>query len=166
MKKVYLDTTQANMCIGVFVNDAEVVLAGTLINAMPIKHKNHEYQRYAEEYDINFIFEDNVPKIDFYTIPMVDIFATDSVGGYIGSIGSPTDLEANIPICYIDSEKKCYLIATNGNDFLCKVNRWKEQLIPYTDIEFVESFEIVQKKYEFLDRVSIEQELKSIEKKE
>ena len=42
MKKVYLDTTQANMCIGVFVNDAEVVLAGTLINAMPIKHKNHE----------------------------------------------------------------------------------------------------------------------------
>lgn len=166
MKKVYLDTTQANMCISVFVNDAEVVLAGTPVNAMPVKHKGYEYQRYADEYDINFIFEDNVPKIDFYTIPMVDIFAIDSVGGYIGSIGKPTDLEANIPICYIDSEKKCYLIATNGNDFLCKAHQWKEQLTPYTDIEFVDSFEIAQKKYEFLDRVSIEQELKNTEEEE
>ena len=50
MKKVYLDTTQANMCISVFINEAEVVLAGTPINAMPIKHKNNEYKRFAEEY--------------------------------------------------------------------------------------------------------------------
>ncbi len=40
MRKVYLDTTQADMCIGVCVNDAEVVLAGTAVNAMSIKHKN------------------------------------------------------------------------------------------------------------------------------
>lgn len=39
MRKVYLDTTQANRCISVFVNDAEVVLAGATVNAMSVKHK-------------------------------------------------------------------------------------------------------------------------------
>ena len=165
MRKVYLDTTQADMCIGVCVNDAEVVLAGTPVNAMSVKHKNSEYLRFAEEYDIQFIFADNVPKVDFYSVPMVDVFAIDSVGGYIGSIGQSTDLEANIPICYIDAEKRCYLIATNGRDFLSNVHQWKEKLTPCTSIELFDSFEMAQKKYEFLDRVAIEQELRNIEQK-
>lgn len=165
MRKVYFDTTQTDMCIGVIVNDAEVVWAGTHVNAMPVKYKNNEYQRFAEEYDIRFIFKDNVPELDFYTIPMVDIFAVDSVGGYICSIGQYTDLEVDIPICYIDCEKRCYIIATNGSDFLSQVHQWKEQLIPYTDIEFFDSFEMAQKKFEFLDRVAIEQELRNIEQK-
>ena len=165
MRKVYLDTTQANMCISVYVNDAEVVQAGASVNVMSVKHKNSEYQKFAEEYDIHFIFADDVPKVDFYTIPMVDIFAIDSAGGYIGSVGQSTDLEADIPICYIDAEKMCYLIATNGNDFLRKVGNWKEHLMPYNDIEFFDSLEMAQKKFEFLDRTQIEQELRNIERK-
>ncbi len=47
MKKVYLDTTQANMCISVYFKDAEVVLAGASVNTMSVKHKNHAYQRFA-----------------------------------------------------------------------------------------------------------------------
>ena len=151
MKKVYLDTTQSNMCMSVFVKDAEVVLAGTTINAMSIKHKNDEYKRFAEEYDIHFIFEDDVPKVDFYTIPMVDIFAVDSFGGYIGSIGQHADLQQDIPICYVDSEKNCYLIAKNGAEFLSKVQHRKEQMKLYTEIEFFDSYEMARKKYEFLD---------------
>lgn len=106
---------------------------------------------------------DNVPKVDFYTVPMVDIFAVDSAGGYIGSVGQPTDLEADIPICYIDIEKRCYLIAGNGKELLNKVHQWKEQLTPYTNIEFFESFEMAQEKHEFLDRVELEQELRNVE---
>ena len=49
MKKVYLDTTQSNMCMSVFVKDAEVILAGSTINAMSIKHKNDEYQRFGKK---------------------------------------------------------------------------------------------------------------------
>lgn len=161
MRKVYLDTTQADMCIGVCVNDAEVILAGTLVNAMSVKHKKSEYIRFAEKYDIQFIFADDVPRVDFYSVPMVDIFAKDSIGGYIGSIGQCTDLEADIPICYVDAEKRCYLIATNGRDFLSKVHQWKKQLIPCTSIELFDSFEMAQKKYVFLDRTAIEQELKN-----
>ena len=166
MRKVYLDTTQADMCISVYVNDAEVVPAGASVNAMSVKHKNSEYQKFAEEYDIHFIFAYDVPNVDFYTVPMVDIFAVDSAGGYVGSVGQLTDLEADIPICYIDFEKRCYLIATNGRDFLSNVHQWKEKLTLCTSIELFDSFEMAQKKYEFLDRVAIEQELRNIEQKE
>lgn len=138
-------------------------MAGATVNAMSVKHKNNEYQKFAEEYDIHFIFVDNVPKVDFYTVPMVDIFAVDSAGGYIGSVGQPTDLEADIPICYIDIEKRCYLIAGNGKELLNKVHQWKEQLTPYTNIEFFESFEMAKEKHEFLDRVELEQELRNVE---
>ena len=165
MRKVYLDTTQADMCISVYLHDAEVVLAGASVNAMSVKHKNSEYQKFAEKYDVHFIFADDVPKVDFYTVPMVDIFAVDSAGGYVGSVGQLTDLEADIPICYIDGEKRCYLIATNGNDFLSKVGNWKADLMPYNDIEFFDSLEMAKKKFEFLDRAEIEQELKNIEQK-
>ena len=165
MRKVYLDTTQSNMYISVFVNDAEVVLAGTPVNAMSVEYKNSEYLRFAEEYDIQFIFADNVPKVDFYSVPMVDVFAMDSVGGYLGSIGQHTDCEQDIPICYVDADKNCYLIAKSGTEFLSKVQYWKEQLIPYTDIEFLDSYEMAQDKYEFLDRLGIEEELKNAENK-
>jgi hypothetical protein len=159
MRKVYLDTTQSSMCISVYVKDAEVVLAGTTINSVSVreKKKNSEYQRFADEYDIHFIFDDNVPKLDFYTIPMVDIFATDSEGGYIGSLGQVTDLQENILICYIDKDKKCYLITDNGNDFIANASNWKSNMTEYTDIEFFNSLSTAQEKYEFLDRSSIEE---------
>lgn len=86
------------------------------------------------------MFEDNVPKIDFYTVPMVEIFAVDSDGGYIVSVGQSTDLQEDIPICYIDADKRCYLIAENGKEFLMNIYQWKEQLTPCTNIEFFDSF--------------------------
>jgi hypothetical protein len=125
---------------------------------MSAKDKNSEYQRFADKYGIHFIFDDNVPKINFYTIPMVNIFSTDSSGGYIGSLGQPTDLEEKIPICYIDKNKNFYLIADNGKDFLKNVQNWKSIMTPYTDIEFFASLEDARKKYEFLDRAAIEDE--------
>ena len=164
MRKVYLDITQASMCISVCVRDAEVILAGTTVSSMSVRQKNTEYQRFAEEYDIHFIFDDKVPKVDFYTVPMVEIFAEDSQGGYLASLGQPVNLQEDIPICYIDKDRKCYLIAENGRDFLARVSDWKSRKTLYTDVEFFESREAAQKKYEFLDRVLIEQELRDVEK--
>jgi len=151
MRKVYFDAAQANMCVSVFVSSAEAVPAGTTVYAMPVKHKNKEYQRFAEEYDIRFIFEDEVPKTDFYTIPLAEIFAVDSGGGYICSVGQKTDFESDAPICYIDSGKKCYLAASNGKEFLENAGHWKERLKPYHDIEFFDSREAAQKKYAFIE---------------
>lgn len=148
MRKVYLDRTQMKTCTGIFLKDAEVILTGTTVYAMPVKDKNEEYQRFAKEYDIHFIFEDDVPAVDFYTVPMVEIFALDSAGGYIGSVGQPADLEQDIPICYIGKEKKCYLAAANGKEFLENVYQWKKYLISYSEIEIFESLEEAKEKFE------------------
>ena len=59
-------------------------------------------------------------------------------------------------ICYIDSDKNCYLIAENGKEFLNKAEGWKDNMIPCNDIDFFESFEVAQEKYEFLDRGNAE----------
>ena len=151
MRKVYLDKTAITECTSVWLKDAEVIWAGATVYSMPLKYKNQEYQRFADEYDIHFIFDDNIPVLDFYTIPLVEIFAIDSNDGYLGSVGEGIDLEGNAPICYIDKEHNCYLIANKSKDFLNHVANWKVCLTPYKEIEFFSSKEEVMMKYEFLD---------------
>ena len=48
---------------------------------------------------------------------------------------------------------------------MSKVGNWKADLMPYNDIEFFDSLEMAKKKFEFLDRAQIEQELKNVEQK-
>ena len=137
MKKLYLDRTEVHD--GVFIKDAEIIPAGTTIYSMSVKDRNAEYEKYADEYDINFIFDDDIPLIDFYTIPQVDIVATDSQGGFFGTIGQTTDLKSNAPICYIDKDRNCYLIAENGKDFLKCAPMWRNSLKEYNGVTFYNS---------------------------
>ena len=58
--------------------------------------------------------------------------------------------------------KTVFLIAENGKEFLNKAQGWKHNMITCNDIEFFESFEVAQEKYEFLDRGKLEQELQKI----
>ncbi|MBU9737562.1 hypothetical protein [Diplocloster agilis] len=159
MQKIYLDMMEQTDCIGIYKKDTKVIPAGTTIYSMPSKDKNAEYQKFADEYDIHFIFEDNLPDIDFYTIPRIDIMAADSHGGYIGTIGETCDLESDAPICYIDKNKTCHLIAENGKTFLKTVHSWKTQLKPCEGIEFFPSKEEAKKRHEFLD-INIEAAIK------
>ena len=161
MKKVYIDQT-SNTCTAVFVRDAQVISAGATIYSMPVKDKNSEYQRYAEEYDIHFIFDDHVPQLDFYTIPQVDIFATDSAGGYIGSLGQSTDLSSDAPICYIDRNRRCFRIAQNGREFISHAADWKTRLTPCTDVEFYASLSNARETHEFLDLTDLERSLQNL----
>lgn len=155
MKKLYIDKTENTECCSVFVKDAEVNWAGATVYSMPIKHKNSEYQRYATDYDIHFIFDDNIPSLNFYTIPLIDIFAVDSEGGYLGFLGDGIDLEGDAPICYIDNNCNCFLIAKNGKEFLNNATSWKTHMTPYTDVEFFTSKEEAMEKYEFIDNETL-----------
>ena len=148
-KKLYLDMTKMGDCTSIWVKDTEIIPAGTTIYSMSVKQKNEEYERFAKEYDIHFIFEDNMPVIDFYTIPRVDIFATDSNGGYLGTIGNMTDLESDAPICYIDEERRCYLIAKSAKEFLEKVSKWKINLKNCEEVQFYASKEAAMEENEF-----------------
>ncbi|MBU9728743.1 hypothetical protein [Diplocloster modestus] len=155
MRKIYIDKTEEVSCTAVYMRDTEIIQAGTTIYSMPVKDKNAEYQKFADKYDIHFIFEDSLPEIDFYTIPRVDIMAVDSCGGYIGTIGEICDLKSDAPICYLDRNRNCYLIAENGKDFLKTVNSWKTQLKPYDEVIFYHSKEEAKKNHEFLDMSTI-----------
>lgn len=153
MKRLYLDATTLTDCMSVIIKDTEVIWAGTTVYSMPVKCKNAEYQRYAQEYDIHFIFDDNIPQIDFYTIPRVDIMATDSRGGYIGTIGEQCDLGSEAPVCYIDRTRKCFLLGKCGKDFLQKISTWQDNLEAYEGIMFYESKEAAMKENEFADYI-------------
>lgn len=151
MKKVYVDMTENSSCVIIFIKNTDVIEAGTTIYSMPITDKNTEYQKIADEHDVHFIFDDNIPNIDFYTIPFLNIMAIDSDGGYIGTVGEISDLDSNAPICYIDRYGKTFFIADNFKIFLDKIASWKSNLQPYDKIQLFHSKDEAHKMYEFLD---------------
>lgn len=153
MSKVYLDTTELQLSGISFVGieDTEIILAGTIINSMDINEKNDEYQRYADDYDIQFIFDDCIPSLRFYTVPLVDIMAKDSDGGFIGSLGQQFDLESDSPICYINKELECFIVSKNITEFLENVESWKKNLMLYDKITFYTSKGEAESKLEFFN---------------
>lgn len=153
MSKVYLDTTELQLSGISFVGieDTEIILAGTIINSMDINEKNDEYQRYADDYDIQFIFDDCIPSLRFYTVPLVDIVAKDSDGGFIGSLGQQFDLESDSPICYINKELECFIVSKNITGFLENVESWKKNLMLYDKITFYTSKGEAESKLEFFN---------------
>ena len=100
VNKVYLDVTKRENCpaICIGIKDTEVIKSGITVYHMDLNDKNETYQQYADDYDIHFIFDGYIPKLSFYTVPQVDVFATDSEGGLIGTVGSFTDLQSDLPI--------------------------------------------------------------------
>lgn len=69
MNKVYLDVTQIDKCVCVVLKDKEVIKAGSTVCCMSSSEKNENYQQYSDDYDIQFIFDDDIPKLSFYTVP-------------------------------------------------------------------------------------------------
>lgn len=124
MKKVYFDNS-AGDCVSIHIKDAEAIPAGVSIYSMPVSAKNKEYERFAQDYDIHSIFDDCVPEIDFYAVPRIDVFATDSEGGFICTVGGITDFQSEAAICYIDKERDVYFVAENGKKFLENISGWK-----------------------------------------
>lgn len=92
----YLDMTQVKGCFGVIPENGEtIVFTGVSINLMPLSVKRKEgevYADFAKKYGIHFIFDDDIPDIDFYSVPRLDIGAKDDAGGYIASVTEPFSL--------------------------------------------------------------------------
>ncbi len=162
MKKVYLDITAIHG-IGICLDDkdAEVICAGTSIYSMPQSCYNQEYQRFADEYDIHFIFDGTVLNIDFYAVPQFDVLATDSNGGYIGTIGGHSDLQSDYSIGYIDKNKNCFVIASSGKEFVQNAATWKENKKVYNGIYIFANKEDAQRKFEFIDTSELEKIIKT-----
>lgn len=151
MERVYIDMSQVDgSCVGVCVSGKDVIPAGTTVYSMSVEDRDEKYQRYADEYDIHFIFDDKTVNIDFFTVPWIDIMAWDSDDGYIGTVGGTTDIESDLPICYIDKDRKTYLIAADFKEFLKNCKNWKSELKLCEAIEIFTSKEEANKKYTFI----------------
>lgn len=149
MKKVYYDISEEAACIGIIAGDpdTEVIFAGTAVHSMPVGYKNTEYQRYADEYDIHFIFDDFVPYIDFYTVPYVRILAVDSCGGYLGELCCG---KGEGPACYISREKKVFLAAQSLQELWNNPVQWQERLVPCNRIALYPSKAAAEKELNFI----------------
>ena len=151
MRKVYLDRTELTGAINVFLKGTEIILAGTTIFSMSVHDRKEEYQKYANDYDIQFIFDDSIPHLEFYTVPYVDIMAIDSKGGFIGTVGQQCDLESDAPICYINRDLECLIISENGKDFLSNIESWQDNLKPNDKITVYRSKAEAETYLEFIN---------------
>ena len=151
MEKLYIDRTSVNSCTTVWVKDAETINAGTTIFPQPVSRRDARYEEFREKYDVHFIFSDDIPTVDFYAVPQLDLFAKDSSGGYFATIGQITWFEMDAPICYIDVERNCYEIAPNGAIFMEQLDTWKEHMIPRKDIVLYRNLEEAKKEISFVD---------------
>lgn len=163
----YLDMTQVKGCFGVIPENGEViVLTGVSVNSMPLSVKRKEgeaYDDFARKYGIHFIFDDCIPEIDFYTVPKIDVAATDGGGGFIASVGEPFSLRDSVPLIYISAERKAYLITKDSSKFLSVASKWKEILTPYDGITLYKSKEEARKEYQIVDFEQTEAYKKHIE---
>lgn len=163
MKKLYVDMSEIKGGFGIAEeDDTEILMSGVIIESMPIEERDENkkfYRKYKEEYDIRFIFDDDIPNISFFTIPEFYIIASDSDGGYIGGIGSGFDLWNSNPIYYISSELKCYLINKSSKKFMKSPRGWRSSLMPCDKITIYKSKAEAEKYVNFLD---INEELKDL----
>lgn len=150
MQKAYFDITEFNECIGIIVPDREVVFTGTTIHSMSVTEKDKEYERFAQDYDVHFIFEDDIPVLPFYTVPAVDLLAKDSAGGWIGTVFVQSDSETAEPVCYIPPDRECFLIAKSIEEFVKTADSWKSHLKPYHQITFYSSRSDAEQELEFI----------------
>ena len=151
---VYYDMCESNGCAAILPREIEVVPAGTTLCSMSARAKNAEYQKYADIYDLRFIFDDDIPQISFYTVPHVDIFARDSLGGLFGTIGQTTGIAVVAPICYISDSNECFLIANSLREFLQMLESghdWRTAMISNRDISFFQSKADAEQSFEFVD---------------
>ncbi|TQS75213.1 hypothetical protein DX933_07705 [Ornithinibacillus gellani] len=151
MRKVYLDRTELTGAIVVDLEDTKVIPAGTTISPMSAHDKNEVYQKYASDYDIQFIFDDDIPHLAFFTVPHVDIMAKDSKGGLIGTVYQQCDSESDAPICYINRDLECFIISKNVEDFLNNIVTWQDNVKPYDKITVYRSKAEAEAELEFID---------------
>lgn len=151
----YMDMTKAEGCFGVIPENGEtIVFTGVSINSMPISVKRKEgklYADFAEKYGIHFIFDDDIPDINFYSVPRLDIGAKDDAGGFIASVIEPFSLSDPISLVYISQDRHCYLITKDATEFLSIVSEWKSRLVPFDGVMLYASKEKAKQEYEIID---------------
>ena len=129
----------------------ETVLAGKTVRNTPQKERNTPiYQMLDDSFDISLCTNSTVNDFSFYPIPEFAIFAVDSRGGCMGTIGGCGDLEDDrYAVGYVGGGQG-YKVAGSLKDFLemaIYYPCWREvahcirESLPYSMIRLLEEYE-------------------------
>ena len=154
MEKLYLDRTEIPDNMAIIVRKAEIIETGTTIYSMSVREDNELYRKFAEEYDIRFIFDDRIPVVEFYAVPRLDIFATDSRGGYFVTVGSCFDRD--LPVYYMDAAGDFFLVAESGSAFVENAPNWRAVLKPWAGVEIFPTKDAAKEKYTLFGKSNLE----------
>lgn len=108
----------------------DIIYAGKFVLPMPISDRA-EISLFSDEYDVCFIFDDNIPNLQFYPVPQLFIFAIDSFGGCFASTNIEMNIEKTAPIYYIEKNFKAHYLSPSLKKFLELVvfnPLWKKEL--------------------------------------
>ena len=150
-KRVYIDKGTHPGIISYFMSDYEPVWAGTTIYSMPETENNTVCQKLSAQYDVQFLFDGDIPEMSFYSVPWIEIFAKDSQGGYFAGLGGVPDLDEAGIILYIDIDRKVFKLADNLRQFVEEPDECKKHRTDFRDVAIFESREKAYEKFEFID---------------
>ncbi|MBQ2925174.1 MAG: hypothetical protein IJE57_06305 [Anaerotignum sp.] len=126
MGKVYVDVESREKLP--VIEGKEIVSAGKRFDPFVMTCEENGFTSLQRRRGINLIWEGMLPKVDFYPVPSLTLFAHDGRGGYFAHNGRVL-MEAKI---YFVSEKlECWYLAENFRAFVQMAvfePNWKEKI--------------------------------------
>ena len=107
---VYLDVEQTREQKA----DSSVIPVGKQFDAFVMTCEENGFTSLQRKRGIHLIFEGNIPKVAFYPVPSLTLFAHDGDGGYFAHTGKNLEGE----IFFISKELSCYRLAKDFRTFV------------------------------------------------
>lgn len=157
VEKLYFNNPCDDGPTAIFITNKEkcnkpvkLLEAGTRIYSISELENNHVYEKW-KKYDIHFIFTNNIPAPDFYSVPLSYVFATDSFGGFYVTVREVPNVEASTPVCYISKDKVVYYIADSIKEFLSNPNEYKNRKYTTDILKLYKSLDKAKEENTFVD---------------
>ena len=120
----------------VFSKEDEFITCGKITTPIVDEDDSNFINTTKEKYGINFFLDEQDCSTEIYTVPYINIFASDESGVY-AVINDFPDIESKKSICYIDKHTlKAYNLKYTLSNFITAINNGtlKKQLCtPLTD---------------------------------
>ena len=113
MKKVYIDMeTREKPPV---MEGKECILTGKRFDPFVMTCEENGFTSLQRKRGINLIFEGFLPKVDFYPVPSLILFAHDGRGGYFAHAGKGLMESA---VYFISEKLECWYLAENFRTFV------------------------------------------------
>lgn len=125
----YIDTSEMffDDCSAYFINSKndEFITCGKIAIPIVDKDDSNFINTAKEKYGINFFLDEQECSTEIYTIPYINIFASDESGVY-AVINDFPDTKSNKHICYINTESlTAYDLQCTLTEFVNSINNGK-----------------------------------------